>query len=169
MGNKCGVFPQSYPDAPVLHVEKLSVWTGCAVSEAQGKLWDKRLAGRDGWGWRGEEMSGWREARGWKTDSMFKGEGKEAIECMNKLVRRDKLWGEFWVKVSVREVLGFKFSKLFVLRMTDCSALSSGFFSVIRKEALWLRWFIVLYLIFMFLARLAAWRCNVACLVGPTL
>lgn len=58
MGNKCGAFLQSYPDAPVVHVEKLSVWTGSEVSGAQGILWDKRLAGRDEGGWRGEERGG---------------------------------------------------------------------------------------------------------------
>lgn len=46
MGNKCGAFLLSYPDAPVLHVEKLSVWTGSEISGAHGKLWDKRLAGK---------------------------------------------------------------------------------------------------------------------------
>lgn len=33
MGNKCA-FLQHYPDAPILHVEKLSAWIDFGVSEA---------------------------------------------------------------------------------------------------------------------------------------
>ncbi len=69
MGNKCGAFLQSYPDAPVVHVEKLSMWTGS--EGAWGKLWDKRLQGemnQDG----GEGMEDWLDVQG-------QGEGSEWI------------------------------------------------------------------------------------------
>lgn len=183
MGNKCGAFLQSYPDAPVLHVEKLSVWTGSAVSEAQGKLWDKRLAGRDEWGWRGEEISGRREAREWKSDLMFKGEGKEAIECMNKLVRRDKLWGEFWVKVSAREIrLSEWLHRKKEATDNNIWALNSPnlLYSVWLIALLWARGFSLslkkkLYcsdgslLCILFLCFSPAWQHNVDCSVSPTL
>lgn len=37
MANKCRAFLQNCPDAPVLHVENLSNWTGSDVPGAQGK------------------------------------------------------------------------------------------------------------------------------------
>lgn len=73
----------SDPDAPVLHVEKLSAWTDLGVSEANCG----QKAGRE------RLMSSVKESRAEgeeKTDLMFEGKGQGVQEGKEKRIRRDK-------------------------------------------------------------------------------
>lgn len=103
MGNKCGAFLQSCPDAPVLHVEKLSIWTGSEVSGAQGKLWDKRLAGRDEWGWSGRREQGEERLRNGILTWCSKARRRKHLNVWTNW-SGDKLWGEFRVKLEAKKL-----------------------------------------------------------------
>lgn len=166
MGNKCGAFLQSYPDAPILHVEKLLTWTGSEVSGAQGKLWDKRLAGRDEWGWRGEK----RVKRDWGKEHWLdvQRQGEGSIWMYEQIGQEINFEASFgWnsrprnyvepVSLKAWEIENYwqlKWSKILQTFYTNSAFLWAWGFSLsLRRTHMVCCWLSG----FMFLAMLAAW------------
>lgn len=148
--------------SPVLHVEKLSIWTGSEVSGAQGKLWDKRLAGRDEWGWSGRREQGEERLRNGILTWCSKARRRKHLNVWTNR-SGDKLWGEFRVKLEAKKLcracqldcMGKLLTAKVELNSPDFlyylySALSLGSGIFFAHMVRWLYGF-------MFLAMIAAW------------